>query len=435
MSPILIGVIGCIALIVAFVIEIPVAFAMALVGLAGIWVLNSLDIGLTILAREFWMTFNTYTLSVVPMFVLMGTIAANSGIAKDLYATGYAFLGKFRGGLALATTIGCALFAAVCGSSAAEAASMAKVSLPEMQKYKYDSALATGCIAAAGTMAILIPPSLGFIVYGFLTQESVGRLFIAGIIPGIVLTLLFIITVFTLCWINPKLGPEGPGMSWGARLKSLSGCIDMILLFLLVIGGLFAGFFTPTEGGAVGAGGALILTLIRRRLGWHGFLEALKDTAIVTSMIFVILGGAFVFGRFMAFSGITDAIINWLSAGHLPPYAVIWLIFFIYLIGGCFMDFAPLGALTIPILYPIIVNLGFDPIWFGVFCVIVAEFALITPPVGMNVFVIKAVVPEIPISTIYRGVLPFVISEFALVLLVVYIPQLATFLPELMMGT
>lgn len=435
MDPILIGVIGCVTLIVIFLLGMPIAFTMAIVGLAGIWLLSSVEIGLSMLAREFWQVFSTYTLSVIPMFVLMGTIAANSGISKNLYATGYAFFGQFRGGLALATTIGCGLFAAVCGSSAAEAASMAKVALPEMKKYRYDESLATGCIAAGGTLGILIPPSMGFIVYGFLTQVSVGRLFIAGIIPGIILTLLFMLTVYVICRVNPNIGPAGPSVSWKARFASLTGVIDMLILFLVVIGGLFAGIFTPTEGGAIGAGGALILCLIRRRISWRGFLDSLGDTAVVTSMIFVILSGAFIFGRFMALSGLTAAIIDWLSSGYMPPYAVIWLVFVVYLIGGCFMEFASLGALTIPILFPIITNLGFNPVWFGVFCVVSGELAMITPPVGINVFVLKAVAPEVPLYTIYKGALPFVIAVVVLVILIIYTPQIALFLPNLMMGS
>jgi C4-dicarboxylate transporter, DctM subunit len=434
MSPVIIGVIGIAVLIIIMFANMPVAFAMALVGLVGVWLLQSMDISFGVLAREFYQTFTTYTLSCIPMFVLMGTFAANSGISKNLYATGYAFVGHLRGGLALGTTIGCALFAAITGSSAAEAASMARVALPEMRKYNYDTSLATGSIAAAGTLAILIPPSMGFIVYGFLTEESVGRLFIAGILPGIMLTVFLMLTVYIICRINPNLGPAGERSSWSTRLKSLSGCIDMVLLFLLVIGGLFAGIFTPTEGGAVGAGGALILSLVRRRLNWPKFVDSLKDTAIVTSMIFTILAGAFVFGRFMAYSGITFALIDWVSAGYLHPYAVIWLIFVFYLIGGCFMDFTPLGALTIPVLFPIITKLGFDPIWFGVFCVMSAELALITPPVGMNVFVINAVVPDVPLNVIYRGAIPYVIAVCVSVVIVVYLPQIATFLPKLMMG-
>ena len=286
MSSSIVGIIGCLLLILAFLMEMPVAFAMAAIGLAGIIYLTSPIVGLTLLAREFWQVFSTYTLSVVPMFVLMGTLAANSGISKNLYETGYAFFGRFRGGLALATTIGCGLFAAVCGSSAAEAASMSKVALPEMKKYNYDMKLATGCIAAAGTLGLLIPPSMGFIVYGFLTQVSVGRLFIAGIIPGVILTILFMFTVSIICRINPTLGPSGPPTSWKNKVKALAGCFDMLLLFILVIGGLFIGIFTPTEAGAFGAGSALLLCVIKGRINWRSFLLALEDTAVISSMFF-----------------------------------------------------------------------------------------------------------------------------------------------------
>jgi C4-dicarboxylate transporter, DctM subunit len=434
MSASTMGVVGVIVLIIFLFSGMPVAFGMAIVGFVGIWIVRGSATAFQVLPTEFYTTFSTYTLSCVPMFVLMGTLAGSSGISKNLYATGYAFVGHLRGGLALATTLGCALFAAITGSSAAEAAAMAKVALPEMKKYNYDSALATGSIAAAGSLAILIPPSMGFIVYGFLTQVSVGRLFIAGIVPGVILTTLFMVVVWVICLARPTLGPAGDKSTWKVRMKSLGGCIDMVLLFLLVIGGLFVGIFTPTEGGAVGAGGALILCLVRKRLNWQGFLHALKDTAVVTSMIFVILASAFVFGRFTAYSGLTLTLINWLSAGNVPPYAVLWMIFAGYAVAGCFMDFAPLGALTIPTLFPIVTHLGFDPVWFGVFVVVCSEMALITPPVGMNVFVINAVVPEVPLNTIYRGAIPFVIAEFILFLLLLYVPQIAIFLPNLMMG-
>ncbi len=434
MSPTIIGVIGIIVLVIAFLSEMPIAFCMAFVGLIGIIYLKSPGVAFTILSRDFWTVFSTYTLSCVPMFVLMGTIAAESGISKDLYATGYAFVGQFRGGLALATTVGCALFAAISGSSAAEAAAMAKIALPEMRKYNYDSALATGSIAAAGTLAIMIPPSMGFIIYGFLTQQSVGRLFIAGIIPGIILTMFFMVTVYTICRFNPGLGPAGPSVTWKARLKSLAGCIDMILLFLLVIGGLFAGLFTPTEGGAAGAAGALIISLARRRIDWRKFVDSLRGTALVTGMIFVLIGGAYVFGRFMAYAGVTDGAIDLLSHSGLPPYFVMWAIFIFYGIGGCFMEGMALTTLTIPILYPIVAYLGFNPIWFGVIIVLTGEMGLITPPVGMNVFVIKAVAPEVPLYTIYKGAAPFLIAEFMLFLILMHVPQITLFLPNIMLG-
>lgn len=434
MSLSLIAIIGVVVLVLVFLADIPVAFAMAIVGFAGIWYSSSLEAAFTLLARDFYQTFSTYTLSVVPMFVLMGSIAFHSGISKNLYACAYSFVGHFRGGLALATTAGCALFAAVCGSSSAETAAMGKVALPEMKKYNYDPALATGCIAAGGTLGILIPPSMGFIIYAFLTEQSVGKLFIAGILPGINLAILFMLTVYVICRLNPSLGPAGPKASWKERIASLSGSIDMFFLFVLVMGGIFAGIFTPTEAGACGAGGAVLIALVRRRLSWPGFVDSLRETATVSSMIFVLLAGAFIFGRFMAYTRITFDLIEWLGASSLAPNAVMWLIILGYMIAGCFMDSMPIAVLTIPVLFPVIVSLGFDPIWFGVICMLTGEMGLITPPVGMNVFVIKGVAPEVPLYTIFRGVIPYVVAILVCIAMQVYFPQIALFLPNIMTG-
>jgi C4-dicarboxylate transporter DctM subunit len=430
----IIGVIGVVVLVLIFLSGMPVAFAMALIGFAGACYLSSVGAGFNLLAREFWQTFSTYTLSVIPMFVLMGAIAFNSGISTRLYATAYSFLGHLRGGLALATTAGCALFAAVCGSTAASAAAMGKVTLPEMKRYNYEPSLATGSVAAGGTLGILIPPSTGFIFYSILTGESVGRLFMAGILPGINLTILFMIAVYIICRFNPNLGPAGSRTPWKSRVASLSGSIDMILLFVLVMGGLFAGIFTPTEAGAAGAGGALILSLARRQMSWRRFADSLLETVAISSMVFVILAGAFVFGRFVAYTRIPFELIDWLSVSPLSAYQAMWLIILLYMVGGCFMDFMPLGALTIPILYPVILHLGFDGIWFGVICVLTAEMGVITPPVGMNVYVIKGVAPEVPIQTIFKGVVPFVLAIMVCIALQMHFSQIALFLPNLMMG-
>jgi C4-dicarboxylate transporter DctM subunit len=430
----IVGVIGVVVLVLFFLSGMPVAFAMALIGFGGACYLSSVGAGFTLLAREFWQTFSTYTLSVIPMFVLMGSIAFNSGISTRLYATAYSFLGHLRGGLALATTAGCALFAAVCGSTAASAAAMGKVTLPEMKRYNYEQSLATGSVAAGGTLGILIPPSTGFIFYSILTGESVGRLFIAGIFPGINLTILFMIAVFIICRFNPKLGPAGARTPWKARVASLSGSIDMVLLFVLVMGGLFVGIFTPTEAGAVGAGGALILSLARRQMSWRRFADSLLETVAISSMVFVILAGAFVFGRFVAYTRITFELIEWLGVLPLSSYQIMWLIILLYMVGGCFMDFMALGALTIPILYPVILSLGFDGIWFGVISVLTAEMGVITPPVGMNVYVIKGVAPDVPINTIFRGVIPFVVAIMVCIAIQMHFTQIALFLPNLMMG-
>ena len=434
MSLSLIGVLGFVVLILVFLTGLPVAFAMATVGFAGIWLLNSLGAGLAFLARDFWETYSTYTLSVIPMFIFMGTIAFNTGISKRLYATAHAFLGHLRGGLAMATIGGCALFAAVCGSTTASVGAMGQVTLPEMKAYRYAPSLAAGSVAAGGTLGILIPPSTGFIIYGIMTTESVGKLFIAGILPGIILTTLFILTIFILCRLDPDLGPAGPKLKWNAKIKSLSGSIDMLLLFALVMGGIFFGYFTPTEAGAVGAGGALVLSVLRRKLTWQGFVDSALETVAISCMIFVLLAGAFVFGRFVAFTQITFALTDWLMAGSMSPTIIISLIVLGYCIGGCFMDSLPLVTLTVPILYPIILALGFDPIWFGVILILTGEMGIITPPIGMNVFVLKGVAPDIPIETMFKGTTPFVIAVAVCIVILIIFPRIATFLPQTMMG-
>lgn len=428
-----IGIVGIFGMIFLFLTGIPVAIGMAAVGFIGIWFLVSFDAALNFLIRDFWDTFSAYPLSVVPMFILMGTISFHSGISSRLYATANSFLGHLRGGLAIATIGGCAFFAAICGSTTASVGAMGQVAMPAMKSYRYDPALAAGAVAAGGTLGILIPPSTGFIIYGILTSESVGKLFIAGILPGILLALLFALTIYVLCLINPALGPVGKRVSWVNKFKSLSGSIDMLLLFLLVMGGIFFGYFTPTEAGAVGAGGALALSVVRRKLSLENFVNSVTETVMITCMIFVLLSGAFVFGRFIAFTRISFALSEWLVNSSMHPTVIISLIFILYCIGGCFLDSLPLVTLTVPILYPLILKLGFDPIWFGVVLILTGEMGIITPPVGMNVFVLKAVTPDIPISTIFRGTTPFVISIAACIVILMIFPRIATILPEIMM--
>jgi C4-dicarboxylate transporter DctM subunit len=336
MSPTLIGIIGIIILFVIMLLGFPLAIAMALVGFAGICYLASIDAAMAILARTFWQVFSDYSLTVIPMFVLMGVIAFNSGITSRLYKSANSFLGHFRGGLAMATVGGSALFGAICGSSSAATAAIGKVALPEMKKYNYEPSIACASIAAGGGLSILIPPSTGFIILAILMEQSVGELFIAGILPGILLTILFLIVIFILCRMNPSLGPAGAKSTWKARIASLSGSIDMLILFLLVMGGLFTGVFTPTEAGAAGAGGALILSLVRRQLSLKGFLNSLLETVELSSIIYLLLAGAFVLGPFMAYSRITSSLIDWLTLSHLSPYLIMWLIIAAYLVAGCF---------------------------------------------------------------------------------------------------
>lgn len=431
MSPAIIGIIGIIFLIILFVLRMPVGFAMAMVGFVGFSYLVSLGAGLDILARDIFYTFSSYSLTVIPMFVFMGCIASGAGMSKRLYDAGYLVLGKLRGGLAMATIAGCAGFAAICGSTNACAAAMGKVSLPEMKRYHYDDSLATGTVSAAGSLGILIPPSTIFIVYGIMTEQSIGKLFIAGVFPGLILAGLFIATVALVCWRNPSLAPAGMETSWKEKLDGIIGVADMLVLFLLVICGLFLGWFSPTQAGGAGAAGALVISLIRRQLTWQNFLDAVKDTLRITCMIMVIVAGAMVFGHFMAVSKIPLVLADWVSALPLPPMAVMAVIVLIYLMGGCFMDSLAMIMLTVPIFYPAVIALGFNHIWFGVIIVLVVEMGVITTPVGINVYVVKGIADGVPLETVFKGVWPFLLAELVMVAILMLLPQIATFLPSL----
>ncbi|MBM3182816.1 MAG: TRAP transporter large permease [Chloroflexi bacterium] len=431
MNPTAVGIAGIVVLVFIFLLRMPVGFAMAFVGLLGFSYLVSVGAGLDVLARDYFYVFSSYSLTVIPMFVFMGCIASGAGMSKRLYDAGYLMLGRLRGGLAMATIAGCAGFAAICGSTNACAAAMGRVSLPEMKRYNYDDTLATGTVAAAGSLGILIPPSTIFLVYGIMTEQSIGKLFIAGVFPGLILAGLFVATVTIVCSRNPSLAPAGATASWRDKLDGISGMGEMLVLFLLVITGLFLGWFSPTQAGGAGAAGALLIGLIRRQLAWDGFLTAVKDTLRITCMIMVIVAGATVFGHFMAVSKIPLILADWVSALPLPPMAVMAVIVFIYLIGGCFMDSLAMITLTIPIFYPAIIALGFDPIWFGVIIVLIVEMGVITPPVGINVYVIKGIASDVPIAKIFKGVLPFLIAELIMIGILIAFPKVATFLPSL----
>jgi len=331
----------------------------------------------------------------------------------------------------MATIAGCASFAAICGSTNATAAAMGKVSLPEMKRYHYDDSLATGCVAAAGSLGILIPPSTIFIVYGILTEQSIGKLFLAGIFPGLLLAVIFIIVVSVLCWRNPSLGPGGAPTSWKEKIASLTGVIEMLVLFALCMGGLFLGWFSPTQAGGAGAAGALLIGLARRQLNWQGFLGAVKDSLRITCEVMVIVTGAIVFGHFIAVTTIPFVLADWVSALPLAPAAIMGVIVLMYLLGGCFMDALALITLTIPIFYPLVLAMGFDPIWFGVIIVLVTEMGVITPPVGINVYVIKGIAEDVPLETIFKGTFPFLGGLLIAVSILIAFPQIALFLPGL----
>ena len=430
MEPITWGLIGIGALIVVFLLGLPVGVTMGLIGLAGFCMVSSPSAGLSILARDFYDTFSSYSLSVIPMFVFMGSIAFFSGMSGRLYDASYILFGKMRGGLAMAAVAATAGFSAICGSTSATAAAMGKVSIPEMRRYGYDPGLATGCIAAAGALGIMIPPSTIFIIYGILTQESVGKLFVAGVVPGLMMAAFFIITIYVMCRLNVKLAPAGEQTNWKQKLRGLTGVLEMLALFGLVIGGLFAGIFSPTQAGAAGAAAAILIGLARRQLSITLCWAAVKDTLQITAMIMMVVAGAIVFGHFMAITGIPRFIAD--LVGNLPihPMGIMILIIIMYMIAGCFMDSLAMIMLTIPIIFPLVTKLGFDPIWFGVIIVLVTEIGVITPPVGINVFIIKGIVQDVPLQTIFKGMIPFLGGMVVMAILLLVFPILATWLPS-----
>jgi tripartite ATP-independent transporter DctM subunit len=432
MTPITAGIIGFVVLVALMFLRIPVGFVMAIVGFTGFGLLVSWDASLNLMARDFFSIFSSYNLTVIPLFVLMGQLAFHSGISSRLFNAAHKFFGHLPGGLAIATIGACAGFSAICGSTSATAATMASVALPEMKKYNYDPALATGVVAAGGSLGILIPPSTIFIIYGIMTEQSVGKLFMAGVLPGILLSLLFVATVLIWTHVQPGLCERAPKSTFKEKIASLTGVIETFILFILVMGGLFSGLFTPTEAAAVGAFGTLIIALVGRNLTWSGFVQSLQETTRISCMILVIVAGATVFGHFLAVTSIPTEIGEWVSGLQVHRYIIMGLIIFIYLAMGCLMDSLAMIMLTIPIFYPVVTALGFDPIWFGVIIVVVTEMGVITPPVGINVYVVAGVARDIPLHIIFKGAMHLLMAQLALAILLILFPQIALFLPGLM---
>ena len=430
MSPILIGSIGIIILLVLFSIGVPMAFAMALVGLGGFAYLVSPSAAFSLLPRDVFDQFTSYSLSVIPMFVMMGCYAFASGIGRKLFNTAYVILGRMSGGLAVAATAASAAFGAVCGSTAATTATIGKVALPEMKKYNYNDTFATGTVATAGGLGIMIPPSTSFIVYGLLTEQSIGKLYISGIIPGIIIAILFIVTIQVWCRIDPTAGPPGPATTWKQKLKSLSGVADALVLFAVSMGGLFAGIFTPTQAGAIGSVGALIIGIYNRELTWQKFIDATKDGLRISCMIMLLIAGATVFSHFITRTTMPMILAEKVGALAVPGFVVMILILVFYFILGTFLDAMACIVLVVPILYPMIVKLGYDPIWFGVMVTLLSMIAVVSPPDGVNVYVVKGISRDVPITTIFKGTIPYLIPFFVATVLLLVAPQLATFLPR-----
>lgn len=433
MTPLMIGSIGVIGFIILLVARMPIAIAMAVVGVVGFGIISSPAAALKMAATEMFTSFNSYNLSVIPMYVWMGFLAYYSGLGTRLFTFAYKLIGHFPGGLAMATQIASALFGAVCGSNTATAATMGAIALPEMKKYDYDMSISTASIASGGILGVLIPPSVIFIVYGVATEQSIGKLFMSGIGPGILLMLLYIAVIYILTRRNPKLAPPGPKATWKERWQAFYGGLgEAVVVFVISVGGLSLGWFTPTEAGAVGAGGILAVVLVGRNLTWEGFKNSLADTAKTTAMIMFIIACATIFGRFIAISRIPFALASWVGKLPFPPAIIMWMIVAFYLVAGCIVDSLPLVLLTIPIFYPIVLDLGYDPIWFGVLIVLVSGMGVITPPVGMNVYIIKGVAKDVPLEVIFKGIWPFLYAIIICIGLIMAFPQIALFLPSLM---
>ncbi len=432
MSASLIGLIGIIILLIMLLIRIPVAFAMFFVGFIGTWILNGFNSAMGLLSSEAFTLGSSPELVVIPLFILMGNVASTTGMSRQLYDAAYAIIGSVRGGLASATVIGCGGFAALSGSSVASALTMGKVALGEMDRYKYDSRLSTGVVAAGGTLGILIPPSTGFVIYAILTEQSIGRLFLAGVLPGILLLFLFVIAITVMCWVKPELGPAGPKTTRSQKFRALVGAGPIVGIILLTIGGIYGGLFSPVEAAAVGAGAVILIGLVTRTIKPMQLWYAAKDSVVTTATVMLILIAAHMINPFLALSDIPLAVGQMFEALNLSTLGVLILMLLIYLVLGCFLEGFAMLVLTIPIFFPIVLQYGIDPIWFGVLVVLTLEMGLISPPVGINVFIVKSVAKNVDLGTIFRGVLPFWLMMIVALAILIAFPQITLILPNTM---
>ncbi|MFC1534520.1 TRAP transporter large permease [Thermodesulfobacteriota bacterium] len=432
MPPEIIGVIGLIVLFILLALGMPIAFTMILIAIGGLIALSGIMPALTILGTSPFGTVSSYDMSVIPLFVLMGALVAASGLTEDAYTAAYLLLGRLPGGLAIATIMGCAGFAACSGSSVASVTVIGSMSLPEMKRYKYDPRLATGCVASGSTLGILIPPSIAMIVYGIMAQESIGRLFIAGIFPGVLLAGLFIMFIVVMVVRNPALGPRGPKTTLRNKILGLWKAWPLLLLSSIIMIGIWGGIFTPIESGGVAAFTALVIGLLRRRLNKKNTIEAMISAVRITAMIFAVMIGALMLNYFMALSQLPRILADFVGTLQIPPTSVVIVIMIFYILGGCVMDVLGLMMLTLPIFIPIVKAVGYDLVMFGVLTTVTTEMALITPPIGMNVFILSAVAKDIPIYTIFRGIIPFLIAMLIFLAILLLFPQIALFLPSIM---
>jgi C4-dicarboxylate transporter DctM subunit len=430
MSTDAVAIIGFVSLFTLMLLRVPIGMALGLVGVTGFGYLTSMSPALKIVGHTTMRTVTDFNYAVVPLFLLMGAFATTSGMSRELFRAANAFIGHLRGGLGIATILACGGFAAICGSSVATAATFSRVAYPEMRRHNYPESFSAGVIAAGGTLGIMIPPSTVLAIYGIITEQDIGKLFIAGVIPGILAVIMYAATVSIIGWTKPGFLPAGPRSSWNERVESIKGVWATLLLFAFVIGGLYGGMFTATEAAGAGAGGAFIIGVARGRLNGKQILQCLLETTRTTAAVFTILIGALLFGYFLTITQTPQKVTAFLTGLGIGNYGVLTLILLMYLLLGCLMDALAIVILTVPIIFPLIKEMGFDPIWFGIIIVMTVELGLIHPPVGMNIFVIKSVLEDIKISTIFIGVIPFIITDLIRLVILVLFPALATWLPS-----
>ena len=430
MSPTTTAIMGMIFLFLLMALRMPVSFAMILAGFMGNAYMISSDAAIYMLATNVWSQLSSYGLSVIPLFVFMGQLAYHSGITERLYNAAYKWVGRLPGGLASTTILSSAGFAAICGSNSATSATMGTIALPEMERYGYDPALSTGSVAIGGTLGVVIPPSVVLIIIAVQTEQSIAQLFMACIVPGFFLTALFLATVFLLCIRNPGLGPKGPMADMKEKLISLTGVAEAMILFLLVIGGLYAGWFTPTEAGAAGSFGALLIGLVRRKLSKQEFVKAVAETIRISAMVVLLITGAVIFGKFLTVTRLPFELADWAASLNVPREAILLVVLLIYLVGGCLVDALGFLVVTIPIFFPLAQALGFDPVWFTVVITLVTTMGAVTPPVGVNVYIVSGLAPNVPIGTIFRGVSIFLVAYVICLVLLMIFPGMALLLPK-----
>jgi C4-dicarboxylate transporter, DctM subunit len=421
-----------VVLFTLLLLGLPIAFGLGVVAFVGIWIILGLAPAGAMVAQVAFDTLQSYDLVVLPLFLMMGNFIARAGLAHDLYAASNAFVGHRRGGLAMATVLACAGFSAVCGSSMATAATMGQVTIPSMRKFGYSDELAAGSVAAGGTLGNLIPPGVLTVLYGLMTNTSIGALYIGSLLPSVVIVIAFMAAIAIVCRLNPALGPAGPRSTWAQRLRALWNVWAILLLFAVVLGGIYGGIFTATEAAGIGAAGAFVSALASRRMSWPDFAQAMRDSVRTSALMFILLVGAVLFNNLMELGGFTQLLKDWIIGLDVNRWAVMGVIVVIYLILGCPLDSLSMILLTVPIFFPIVTALGFDPVWFGIVVIITAEIGLITPPIGLNVQVLSTLFKDIDTRTAYRGVMPFLIAEIIGLGVVVAFPAIATVLPSMM---